>query len=60
MEPESSLPRSLEPSNVPILSQIDLMHTIPFYLSKIHFNIVDPPTSWSSQLSLSKYVHTYA
>jgi hypothetical protein len=30
------------------LSQIHPVHTIPFYLSKIHFNIVHPPTSWSS------------
>jgi hypothetical protein len=30
------------------LSQIDPVHTIPSYLSKIHFNIVHPPTSWSS------------
>jgi hypothetical protein len=36
------------PPLVPILSQIDLIPTIPFYLSKIHFNIVHPPTSWSS------------
>jgi hypothetical protein len=33
---------------VPILSQFDPVHTIPSYLSKIHFNIVHPPTSWSS------------
>jgi hypothetical protein len=32
----------------PILSQIDSVHTFPIYLSKIHFNIVHPPTSWSS------------
>jgi hypothetical protein len=36
------------PPMVPILSQIDLVHTIPFCLSKIHFNIVHPPTSLSS------------
>jgi hypothetical protein len=36
------------PPLVPILSQIDLIHNIPSYLSKIHFNIVRPPTSWSS------------
>jgi hypothetical protein len=36
------------PPLVPILSQIDPVHTTPFYLSKIHFNIVHPPTSWSS------------
>jgi hypothetical protein len=33
---------------VPILSQINPVHTIPSYLSKIHFNIAHPPTSWSS------------
>jgi hypothetical protein len=36
------------PPLVPILSQIDPVHTIPSHLSKIHFNIVHPPTSWSS------------
>jgi hypothetical protein len=29
------------------LSEIDPIPTIPSYLSKIHFNIVHPPTSWS-------------
>jgi hypothetical protein len=38
---------------VPILSQIDPIPTIPSYLYKIHFNIVHPSTSWSSQWSLS-------
>jgi hypothetical protein len=38
-----------------ILSQINPIHTIPSYLSKIHFNIVHPPTPWSSQWSLSLY-----
>jgi hypothetical protein len=37
------------PPLVPILSQINPIHTISSYLSKIHFNIVRPPTSWSSQ-----------
>jgi hypothetical protein len=36
------------PPLVPILSQINPIYTIPSYLSKIHFNIVHPPTSWSS------------
>jgi hypothetical protein len=36
------------PPLVPILSQIYLIHTIPFYLFKIHSNIVHPPTPWSS------------
>ncbi|PNF17079.1 hypothetical protein B7P43_G16104, partial [Cryptotermes secundus] len=38
---------------VPILSQINPIHTIPSYLSKIHFNTVHTPMSWSSQWSLS-------
>jgi hypothetical protein len=44
MEPEGSLPYS----QVHILSLIDPVHTILSYLSKIHFNIVHPPTSCSS------------
>jgi hypothetical protein len=35
------------PPLVPILSQFDPVYTIRSYLSKIHFNIVHPPTSWS-------------
>jgi hypothetical protein len=38
---------------VPILRQINPIHTIPSYLSKIYFNIVHPPTSLSSQWSLT-------
>jgi hypothetical protein len=37
------------PPLVHILSHINLIHTIPSHLSKIHFNFVHPPTSWSSQ-----------
>jgi hypothetical protein len=37
------------PPLVHILSQINLIHTIPSYLSKINFNIIHLPTSWSSQ-----------
>jgi hypothetical protein len=44
------------PPLVPILSQINPIYTIPSYLSKIHFNIVHPPTSWSSQWSHLKYI----
>jgi hypothetical protein len=36
------------PPLVPILSQIDPVHTIPSYLFKIYLNIVHPPTSSSS------------
>jgi hypothetical protein len=38
----------MSPPLVPNLSQIDRVHTIPSCLSKIYFNIVHPPTSWSS------------
>jgi hypothetical protein len=38
---------------VPILNQINPIHTISSHLSKIHFNIVYPPMPWSFQLSLS-------
>jgi hypothetical protein len=36
------------PPLVPILSQINPVHTTPFYLSEIHFNIIHPLISWSS------------
>jgi hypothetical protein len=47
MEPEGSLPCSQEPSTGPYPQpdQSSPYHTI---LSKIHFNIVVPPTSWPS------------
>jgi hypothetical protein len=45
MEPEGSLPCSQKPSTVPTLSQINLVHTTPSYLSKIHLNIIHSPTS---------------
>jgi hypothetical protein len=44
MEAEGSLQCSQEPSTGPYPEPI---HTTPSYLSKIHFNIVHPPTSWS-------------
>jgi hypothetical protein len=44
----------------PILSHNNPIHTIPSYLSKIDFNIVHPPTSLSSQWSLSFWLsHQY-
>jgi hypothetical protein len=33
---------------VPILSQINPVHTTPSYISKIHFNVIPPPTSCCS------------
>jgi hypothetical protein len=35
------------PPLVPILSQMNPIQTILYYLTKIYFNIVYPPTSWS-------------
>jgi hypothetical protein len=55
------------PPLVPILSQINQINTIPSYLSKIYFNTVYSPTSWSSQWSLYllafptiSYMHSYS
>jgi hypothetical protein len=36
------------PPPVSTLSQISPVYTIPSCLTKIHFNIVHPATSWSS------------
>jgi hypothetical protein len=48
------------PPLVPILSQSNANHTISSYLSNIHFNTAHPPTSWSSQWSLSFFLsHKY-
>jgi hypothetical protein len=60
MQPVGSLPCSQEPSTVPVLSQMNPNYTIPSYLSNIHFNIAHPPTSCSSQWSLSlRLSHQY-
>jgi hypothetical protein len=49
------------PPLVPIPSLIHPIHTIPFYFSEIHSNIVHPPTSWSFPWSLSFWIlHQYA
>jgi hypothetical protein len=53
MEPEGSMSCSQDPPMVPILSPINPIHSIPSYPSKMHFNIVRPHTSWSSQWCLS-------
>jgi hypothetical protein len=36
------------PLLVPTLNQINPVHTVLSYFSKIHFDIIHPPTSWSS------------
>jgi hypothetical protein len=47
METEGSLPCSQEPSTgpYPAAEQSSPVHTTPSYLSKIHLNIILPPTS---------------
>jgi hypothetical protein len=42
----TALPFYKNPPLVPVLSQINPVHTTPSYLSKIHFNILHPPKSW--------------
>jgi hypothetical protein len=46
METEGSLPPSQKPSTGPYPEPDRSNPTIPSYLSKIHFNIVHPPTSF--------------
>jgi hypothetical protein len=41
MKPEGLLPCSQNPPLVPILSQINPIHPIPYYLSKINFKHLD-------------------
>jgi hypothetical protein len=52
MEPEGSLSWSREPSTGPYPEPDESNRYHPI-LSKIHFNIIHPPTPWSSQQSLS-------
>jgi hypothetical protein len=45
------------PPLVPILSQINPVHSTPSYLSKIHFSIMHPSKFWSSLWSLSFWLY---
>jgi hypothetical protein len=46
---------------VPVLSQINPVRTTTSYISKIHFDIIHLPTSWSSKWSLSFWLsHQYS
>jgi hypothetical protein len=47
MEPEGSLSWSQEPFTGPYPEPDHPVHTTSSYLSKIDFNIIHPPTSWS-------------
>jgi hypothetical protein len=61
MEPEGSISCSQEPSTSPYPEpyQSNIHHSILSYLSKIHFNIVQPPSSHFTFQNLRK-VHWYA
>jgi hypothetical protein len=44
---------------VPIVSQINTIHTTPSYLSEIYFNIINPARSWSQIQYFTKYCDVY-
>jgi hypothetical protein len=57
MKPEGSLPCSQEPSTCPYPEP---HQSNSYHLSKVHFNIVHPSTSWSSQWYLTFWLfHQY-
>jgi hypothetical protein len=56
MEPDGSLPCSQDPSTGPY-PEPDQSSPYQPILSKIHFNIVHPTTSWFSQWSLTVWLH---
>jgi hypothetical protein len=47
------------PPLVPVLSQINLVHTTPSYLSKIYLNIILPPTSRSQVIIIIIQFNSY-
>jgi hypothetical protein len=57
MAPEISLPLSQQPST-PYQTPDKSSYTTPSYFSKINLNIIHPPTSYSSDLSLSFWLPT--
>jgi hypothetical protein len=57
MEPEVSTPHSQQPNIHPYTESHNIVHASPFHCLKIHFNIIIPSTSRSSELCLSLSFH---